>query len=719
MFEVYKGKMEMKKLLELSILKSVVAASVLACVFVACSESSTESKKNDMQTVSSRKELPRCTTTNEKEAFFVEEENAVVACYNREWEAVDDTTVSFAEDPVIDTTVVDSNATDDEDENVWGDDDFGKKDTAHLKVDTNKVVVYLFANVALSGSVEMGSFAQGSKINVTELDSTKLAETNIFYEGSVGTSGSFSVAGMNFLQKYAKITATGTYFDASTGATSTLPVTLSAMVVVGDTTPVNLNILTTLQSARILTLMAKEKSFAKAKETANSEIWKTFGIEAKDFESVEQISYKNGKESGTALIALTSLLQMETTDFPERFEALVKTFAEKGSWNDDKIRALVADWALSQDVNDGFAGFRAKQELQLGKLPAIEKYFKNFYQEELGLKTCSSENDGDIAFISNKNSKFYAKDYSDVSKTTDRYACDISSDGWRLAQDFEKDTYKFEKGKDGDIREGLINKGNFYIFEGSTWKKVTDKNVIIENYVKNSNVKDFVDIKEAYEGTQDDESVIILLRHAERTDETGKAGLLTDEGVEHSKDVGKKLTKFKDAFRLGGSEFVRAHQTVVNIAKGRVLGDKTIKQDSVLQDTLPELNDDWYMKDRDLESKAESDAGGGWEAVSKYVYTGAYSTGASPAFYPLKERSILLIDSLVKRYSAGKDRFVLLSSHDKLMMPLVAYVSNLNINLKKYDGGSWINYLAGVAIFYKKDGSMRFVAVKGLKSGTM
>lgn len=237
--------------------------------------------------------------------------------------------------------------------------------------------------------------------------------------------------------------------------------------------------------------------------------------------------------------------------------------------------------------------------------------------------------------------------------------------------------------------------------------------------MKSSNVKEFVDIQEAFEGTQDDENVIILLRHAERTDNTGKDGLLTDEGIEHSKDVGEKLTKFKDAFRLGGSEFVRAHQTVENIAKGRIKGDKSIKQDTVVKDTLPELNDDWYIKDRELESKAESESGGGWEAVSKYAYTGAFATGASPAFYPLKERSLLLIDSLVKRYSAGTDRFVLLSSHDKLMMPLVAYISDFNINLKKYDGGSWINYLAGVAIFYKKDGGMRFVVVKGLKSGTM
>ena len=70
----------------------------------------------------------------------------------------------------------------------------------------------------------------------------------------------------------------------------------------------------------------------------------------------------------------------------------------------------------------------------------------------------------------------------------------------------------------------------------------------------------------------------------------------------------------------------------------------------------------------------------------------------------------------MKKYT--KERFVLLSSHDKLMVPLVAYCSNLNIELKKYEqGGKWINYLAGVAIIVDKAGNRRYVAIRGLKSG--
>ena len=99
-----------------------------------------------------------------------------------------------------------------------------------------------------------------------------------------------------------------------------------------------------------------------------------------------------------------------------------------------------------------------------------------------------------------------------------------------------------------------------------------------------------------------------------------------------------------------GTVMWRAQQTVIGIALGRdsvfakcldsvfaVGGDTAIAvcrdsaiarsrgQDTLVVDTIPELNDDWYMIDRQLVNQAESEAGGGWEATSYYTYTGRYS----------------------------------------------------------------------------------------------
>ena len=206
--------------------------------------------------------------------------------------------------------------------------------------------------------------------------------------------------------------------------------------------------------------------------------------------------------------------------------------------------------------------------------------------------------------------------------------------------------------------------------------------------------------------------MIFVLRHAERGDDTSKSGTLTDNGKKQSEEVGARLKKFKDDFVLGASEFLRAHQTVESIAKGR--GQSYDKRD-----TIPQLNDDWYNKNDEAVEKAKSECGGGWEVTSKYAYTGAYSTGTNAAYYNLAERSVELIeDVLAKKYT--KEKFVILSSHDKLMVPLVAYCTNLKIEFKKYENnGKWINYLAGVAIIIDKDGNRRYIAIRGLASGFM
>jgi broad specificity phosphatase PhoE len=259
------------------------------------------------------------------------------------------------------------------------------------------------------------------------------------------------------------------------------------------------------------------------------------------------------------------------------------------------------------------------------------------------------------------------------------------------------------------VRRGAFS-GKFFVYDGKKkeWREAT----AVEKdryFVLASNAKEFVDIQDVYESIKDDERVIFVLRHAERGDDTSKGGTLTSNGKKQSEEVGARLTKFKEDFVLGASEFLRAHQTVESIAKGR-------GQQSDIRDTIPQLNDDWYSKNAEAVEKAKNECGGGWEVTSKYAYTGAYSTGADAAYYDLAERSVELIeDVLLKKYPTEK--FVLLSSHDKLMVPLVAYCSNLQVELKKYDGGKWINYLAGVAIIIDKDGNRRYVAIRGLESG--
>ena len=576
-------------------------------------------------------------------------------------------------------------------------------------------IIYVLVNGTVSGSVALDDFAK-SKVSVVELDTAdSYKETKRSYSGDVGKGGTYEVKKIELSQPYVQVSVEGKIENLTDGKSAS--VSLKAL---GDATSgevFNLNLLTTLEAERTLALLGEKKvSFEEAKFDAADEVWNIFHLASIDFDLTENIKVSDMGESGAALLATTVLLQAGASsaggDFAKSFKAVTADVAKDGKWNDDSARISIADWALATDIKDGFASLRKALEKKMGKAAAFEKYIKKFYLTELEFPTCDASSKGEVFFVKNKSSNFYASKYDDVTKSGERFVCDEKK-GWTAIPDSLKDVMgDATPAKDGDVRRGAFT-GELWAYDGKakTWHKA---NAIEKDryFVLSSNADKFVDIQDVYESIKDDERVIFVLRHAERGDDTSKSGTLTDNGKKQSEEVGARLKKFKEDFVLGASEFLRAHQTVESIAKGR--GQSYDKRD-----TIPQLNDDWYNKNNDAVEKAKSECGGGWEVTSKYAYTGAYSTGADAAYYNLAERSVELIeDVLAKKYT--KEKFVLLSSHDKLMVPLVAYCSNLKIEFKKYENnGKWINYLAGVAIIIDKDGNRRYVIIRGLASGFM
>jgi hypothetical protein len=60
-----------------------------------------------------------------------------------------------------------------------------------------------------------------------------------------------------------------------------------------------------------------------------------------------------------------------------------------------------------------------------------------------------------------------------------------------------------------------------------------------------------------------------------------------------------------------------------------------------------------------------------------------------------------------------------LVTHDYLVVPLLAYVTNGHANVRFYEKWKWVNYMAGVAMIISADGSVRYIPVKGLETGVM
>lgn len=576
---------------------------------------------------------------------------------------------------------------------------------------------------SFAGIVEAPLFT-GKSVNIANLTYTKDSlKLSLSFDAALDKNGAFSVKDQQLAtmpKPYVRVSVFPVYGQVPIVAG------MSALFDVSKRDFIALNMFYNLVSARIEFLMENAESpkgFDEAEKMAVTEVWKAFHVDASSFDTSLVYAF-NGKESGAAALALHELVDMWIRYGCDpangnyqvlRLDSLVDDLSDNGTWDDALSRTAVADMALRLDVADGFAELRKEAfSVGTGAVPDFEKYMRNFYQKELGLEPCGEKNAGKTYFVTNGNSAFYASDMDDVSVSKERFACKADG-GIEFASDSLMDLSDLEDaGEDGEVRVGTFSGNLYYTYDESlgAWRASTalEKD---SYFVQLSATDKFVDIQDVYEGLKSNERVIFVLRHAERTDDTSKGGSLTSNGKSQSENVGKKLLKFAEPFRLGASEFLRAHQTVEHIAIGR-------GQNSDVRDTLPELNDDWYIMDKSAKDKAESDAGGGWEATSKYAYTGAYTTGASPAYYNLEERSVELIeDVLMKKYNNPEERYVVLSSHDKLMVPLVVYCTNFQVNLKKYEGGHWINYLAGVAIIIDELGNRRYVPVKGLSSEYM
>lgn len=573
-------------------------------------------------------------------------------------------------------------------------------DTSNFVPDTDNVV-FSYAEIILDGPTSAVFSLNGSTASAVEVSANGVAE-NSREVPLVPEPGSFTT----FSTYRIKVDLDG----ASLNADASQKVPLSVIANITDGNPVVVNLFTHLQTARALVIMERP-TFVSADDildasmdAAATDIWEAFNVSLADVALGDTVGL---------MLALHAMLSEVMLDRGAAFlDTITQRLARNGVWGDSPIPAAIADALLLADVKDGFADLRERfsdvgNEVDAG----FEAKLRAFYQDRLGISPCKATNVNKVFSVINGYSRFAPEQEWDFSTVSERFMC--NADGKIVfAPDSLKDTYSFEDGEEGEVRVGAFTGNLYYTYDGGAWRPAT----AIEKdsyFVDISATDNFADIKDVYEGIKPNERVIFVLRHAERGDDTSKSGTLTDNGKKQSQQVGQGLTLFPEDFVLGASEFLRAHQTVEYIARGR-------GQQFDIRDTFPELNDNWYEKNHEASEQAKSECGGGWELTSKYAYTGAYTTGATPAFHPLAERSVQLIEKvLLAKYNDPAQRFVMLSSHDKVMVPLVVYCTKGKVNLKKHDGGKWLNYLAGVAIIIDELGNRRYVPVRGLSSAYM
>jgi broad specificity phosphatase PhoE len=585
---------------------------------------------------------------------------------------------------------------------------------------------YRRAGVRISGVAQKGPFHAGASVKITELDSLKrLAETRRTHETCIASAdGSFAFDNLNLVSPYVKVSVNGYYMDELTGVRSTSLLQLDAVVDLSKRDSFNVNILTHLAAPRVLKLVqdaGNNQPIGSQSGRALSDVLSSFGISlggstggfnggwnrggtqtaSSGQKAAEDLSIFGSDDYSAALLAVSVMLQSygSSREMLSFASTVASDIQGDGNWGDNSSKARLADKVMMLDAEGGLEKIRRNLESwNLGSVPNFEKYVRDFWTKTHNFETCGTMNAGQVKHVGNSQSAYFVSYYEQPDGPKIRFICDRTTKVWRVATDLEKDTYGLGVGEyDGQIKSGKINQDKSYIYDQSkrSWREPLPGEIL-----------EFDDVSDVLKNIAAGEKVIFILRHAERTDDTGKNGHLTDNGKKQSQSVGAKF-KGEDIY-FANSTYTRSYETCSNVATGAGIA-------SLVSDTIPELDGAWFEKDESKFENYKNSDGGGWVVTSAYAYKGSYSD----AFYPLKSRGEEFITEVVKPRFEKVNKVAVWISHDMLVVPLAVFCTDGKVNLRYFDTKQWINYLAGVAIIMGADGSIRYVPVKGLSSGTM
>lgn len=214
----------------------------------------------------------------------------------------------------------------------------------------------------------------------------------------------------------------------------------------------------------------------------------------------------------------------------------------------------------------------------------------------------------------------------------------------------------------------------------------------------------FVDIQAVYRSIQPNEKAVFAIRHGERDIYVTKDSELTEDGVLQAQMVGRKLVG-PEEFYFVFSDYVRTEATCLNVALGR--GQASFPFDS--SDTY---TGGWFVSDHLLFEQYAKSPSSSNMVVSEWSYLGLHAD----AFYDFNARCEQMINLFIGDFATAP-RIKMVCSHDDFLVPLVAYGTNRTADLKVFESGKWLNYVAGLAVIQNDAGVRRYYAIKGLDSG--
>lgn len=342
-----------------------------------------------------------------------------------------------------------------------------KKDSVFFKCDSVKwepetADGYIVKNASILGAAQKGPFKFGSPLTLREvlLHDDALTYTGREYIDEISSNkGDFVIPKVNLVYPYAVLEVRGLWRNEVTGEWSKDSMTLRALTDLTSRTEVNINLLTHLEYDRAVQLVNKGYSVFAAKKQAEYEIMTAFGFAttveySEDLKTFVPSTSENYGENATLMaISLLFIGDRSEAEIQKSIADFKQDVGADGEWNDAQTKADMADWAEGFDGGSVRANVKSWNILDI---PAYENYLTIYWNNAYELGGCSATRSGVIA--QNKNSK--SRNYNV------HYICKVTS--WQKATDFEKDTYQWAEGEEGEFKKGDVTE-TYYVFENGSW----------------------------------------------------------------------------------------------------------------------------------------------------------------------------------------------------------------------------------------------------------
>ncbi len=196
------------------------------------------------------------------------------------------------------------------------------------------------SNASIKGFAQKGPFITGTKLLISELN-TSLSETGRNFTGTItDDKGTFDMTVQDLASSFVSISSDGFYFDEVSGQLSASRLVLNAIVDVSSGQSINVNVLTHLETERIKFLVSKGTSFSNAKAQAEKEILSIFNIN-NTVSGFESLDISKNTEGDAALLAISAILQ-GTHSVAQLTELLAKIsldIKEDGILNNDLLKS--------------------------------------------------------------------------------------------------------------------------------------------------------------------------------------------------------------------------------------------------------------------------------------------------------------------------------------------------------------------------------------------